>query len=148
MATRKRSLREQLDLKRAELRGLRQALHREAPNGGPIWGPSPIEKALGVAALLRRCEEPDCLIPGVVEFEDGSFRCPRHAATTSAVRVPAPAARFVQLVSLKRGYAEVMGALDADGNVWERHVTFGPKEGGQRAPITDEWWEKVRMDRR
>jgi hypothetical protein len=63
--------------------------------------------------------------------------------TTVAELRPDPE-RFIACWAASRGGAVITQALDASGQVWERHVDFD-KEAGK---VTAEWWEKVGMERR
>lgn len=52
--------------------------------------------------------------------------------------------RFVQLVVQNRGGFGVLYALDASGQLWERHTVF---DSTSKA-VVEEWWTACGMDRR
>lgn len=52
--------------------------------------------------------------------------------------------RFVQVFTMQRGYYHALGALDALGQLWERHQTVDKAN----KVVTKEWWEKMPMERR
>jgi hypothetical protein len=52
--------------------------------------------------------------------------------------------RFVSLVVQNRGGFGVLYALDASGQLWERHTVFDQTSKA----ITEEWWTKCGMNRR
>ena len=57
-----------------------------------------------------------------------------------------PTGKYVQIVSVQRGFSGVLFALEDTGQVWERKVILeGPK--GEQI-VKDSWWQKVGMDRR
>ncbi len=56
--------------------------------------------------------------------------------------------RFIQIIAVGRGYASILHALDAQGQVWQHVAVLGEKVTGQAREVKDSWWEKVEMKRR
>lgn len=56
--------------------------------------------------------------------------------------------RFTQVATVRRGFADILHALDESGQVWELKTTLGDKVAGQPRAILSAWWEKVTMERR
>jgi hypothetical protein len=59
-----------------------------------------------------------------------------------------PTGRYVQLTTVRRGYADILTALDDTGQVWELHTELGEKVAGKAREITGAWWIKVTMEQR
>lgn len=76
---------------------------------------------------------------------------PRPRATslgTVTVAPPEPTGRYIQITSIRRGFADILHALDDRGQVWELKTSLGDKIAGQPREVKDAWWGRVPMEQR
>ncbi len=73
---------------------------------------------------------------------------PRASIGTVVVSPPEPTGRYVQITSIRRGFADILHALDDRGQVWELKTTLGDKIAGQPREVKDAWWGRVPMEQR
>lgn len=120
--------------KRRTLRDEVRALRRSQTN---------LAIAIADVALRRTSPPPGLPVPAatlerIAELLD-VLAHPAHAISDRKDPVP-----FVQIFTMQRGYYHALGALDAAGQLWERHQTVDKAA----KVVTDEWWEPMPVERR